>query len=210
MKDKWRDAKRAESRKQLDLLLDEAYADARLADVRSSPRWNYFFDTWTNPKQKGSWLNATTSIATVTAAIKAEIQRVNEGLEALKANYANADEEVKKLAYMKFCDTFDISATLSAMSRFLEERKQLEEARRIDAERKAAAEKAKAEIAAKRDQEAADPVKPAPVPTTTPAPAKADVGSHVETYRLEITGTRAAITQMRDFGLGLGITFRKI
>ena len=216
VKDKWRDAKRADARKQLDLLLDEAYADARLAAVRNSPRWPYFFDTWTNPKQKGSWLNATTSIASVTASIKAEIQRVNEGLEALKANYATADEEVKKLAYMKFCDTFDISATLSAMSRFLEERKQLEEARRIDAERKAAAEKAKAELAAKRDQEAAAaaPVKPAPVPTTTPAQApttaKADVGSHVETYRLEITGPRAAIKQMRDFGIGLGITFRKI
>lgn len=211
VKDKWKAERVETARKQFELLLDEAYADARLAAVRKSPCWGVYFATWSNPKQKGSWANATTSIATVTAAIKAEIQRVNEGLEALKTNYSASDEEVKKLAYMKFCDTFDITATIGAISRFLAEREQLAEARRIDAERKAAAEeRAKALLAEKRAQVQTPAPAPAPAPAQAPTPAPTPACSHVETYRLEITGTRDAIAKMRDFGIGLGITFKKI
>lgn len=212
VKDKWKAERVEMARKQFELLLNEAYADERLASVRKSPCWGAFFATWSNPKQKGSWANATTSIATVTAAIKAEIQRVNEGLAALKTNYSASDEEVKKLAYMKFCDTFDITATIGAISRFIAEREQLAEARRIDAERKAAAveaaERAKAERAANAEIEPSPA--PAPASATSTAPAPTPTCSHMETYRLEITGPRDAIKKMRDFGLGLGISFRKI
>ena len=214
VKDKWKAERVETARKQFEFLLNEAYADERLASVRESPCWGAFFSTWANQKQKGSWANATTSLATVTAAIKAEIQRVNEGLAALKTNYSASDEEVKKLAYMKFCDTFDITATISAISRFLAEREQLAEARRIDAERKAEAaarlkaeaeerEREKAESAAKSAQDQSAEVRPAPSPARSTSP-------HVETYRLEITGPRDAIAKMRDFGIGLGISFRTI
>ena len=88
-------------------------------------------------------------------------------------------------------------------------KEQAEIAARAEAERKRQAEKdaameaQKAALAAKREQAAQ--IEPEPQKAEPP---KDD--AQVETYRLEITGTREALTKLREYGKSLGIVFKKI
>ena len=66
----------------------------------------------------------------------------------------------------------------------------------------------KAALAAKREQAAQIAPEPPKAEPPKAEPPKDD--AQVETYRLKITGTREALTKLREYGESLGISFKKI
>ena len=217
VKDLWRERKREQCKAWFVELLDEAFPER--PDIMASWSVDVFFKHWTDPKTKGTWVNSSVNEAAIKQAMQSEIDRMKTTMEGVEANYANEPEEVKAKARLAMLERFDMNDVITAVNAWKKE--QAEIAARAEAERKRQAEKdaameaQKAELAAKR--EASGQGSPAPVvkPEPAPEPPKAAPQSvvddqQVETYRLAITGTREALTKLREYGKSLGISFKKI
>ena len=209
VKDMWREKKRQLCAGVWSAKLSEAFPNDK--DIHDCAAARSFFDLWTNPKTKGTWVNSSVDIRDVEAAMDAEIERMKGILRAVAANYENADDEVKMKARKAALATFDMNAIIAEVNAYVAERDEME--------------RAKAELAAKRQaqaaQEAANPVPAAsatPAPTNPPTPqadapapdAAAPAAEAVETYRLAVTGKRSALVALRQFGIKLGITFKNL
>lgn len=217
VKDLWRERKREQCKAWLVELLDESFPER--PDIMASWSVDVFFKHWTDPKTKGTWVNSSVHESAIKQAMQAEIDRMKATMEGVEANYAAEPEEVKAKARLAMLERFDMNDVITAVNAWKKE--QAEIAARAEAERKRQAEKdaameaQKAALAAKR--EASGQGAPAPVVKPEPAqePPKAVPQSvvddrQVETYRLAITGTREALTQLREYGKSLGISFKKI
>ena len=204
VKDLWRERKREQCAVWWKELLETNFAGK--GDVIGSVSARSFFDNWTNPKTKGTWVNSSVHEASIKQAMQAEIDRMKATMEGVEANYANEPEEVKAKARLAMLERFDMNDVITAVNAWKKE--QAEIAARAEAERKRQAEKdaameAQAALAAKREQAA----------QISPEPPKAEPpkdDAQVETYRLKITGTREALTKLREYGESLGISFKKI
>lgn len=229
VKELWRQRKREKCREVWTAKLTEAFSE----EIVTCNHARAFFMTWTDPKTKGTWVNSSTSMASIEAQIAAEIERMNAAIDAVEANYSGQPEEVLAKARMALLNHFDMADVIQAVNAWRAEQaaiaKQAEAERQRKAEEDARMAAAKAALEEKRKAEAAmaahaggqgAPVpldKPAPVASTTPAPAHetpsqpADAApSKVETYRLAVTGTREALIALKKYGLGLGITFENL
>ena len=210
VKDLWRERKREQCKAWLAELLDESFPER--PDIMASWSVDAFFKHWTDPKTKGTWVNSSVHEAAIKQAMQAEIDRMKATMEGVEANYANEPEEVKAKARLAMLERFDMNDVITAVNAWKKE--QAEIAARAEAERKRQAEKdaameaQKAALAAKR--EASGQGSPVPVVKTTQAAEPPKDDELVETYRLEITGTREALTQLREYGKSLGISFKKI
>ena len=108
-------------------------------------------------------------------------------------------------------ELFDMNDVITAVNAWKKE--QAEIAARAEAERKRQAEKdaameaQKAALAAKSEQAAQ--ISPEPPKAEPPKAEQPKDDAQVETYRLEITGTREALTKLREYGESLGISFKK-
>lgn len=211
VKDLWRSRKREKCAKLWQDKLDEAFDNA---EIKAAPHFKAFFDYWCEPKTKGTWVNSSVSMATVESAMVAEIERVKGVIEATMANYANENEEVKAKAVLALRERFDIADVIKVVNDW--KREQAEIAARAERERQLKAEREEALKAAAAAKEAAKEVaapqggQGAPVPIAKPTPNDNGVSDKIETYRLEIKGTRSALIELRQFGLAHGITFTKI
>lgn len=210
VKDMWREKKRQLCAGVWAAKLAEAFAGEK--DVQDSAAARAYFDLWTNPKTKGTWVNSSVDIRAVEEAMDEEVELIRRVLEAVAANYANADDEVKMKARKAALASFDMNAVIAEVNAYVAEREEME--------------KAKAALAAKRQaqaaQEAANPAPAASAPAaptpTTPAPqadapaapAAAPANDPVETYRLAVTGKRSALIALRQYGMKLGITFKNL
>lgn len=209
VKDMWREKKRQLCAGVWAAKLAEAFAGEK--DVQESAAARAYFDLWTNPKTKGTWVNSSVDIRAVEEAMDEEVELIRRVLDAVAANYANADDEVKMKARKAALASFDMNAVIAEVNAYVAEREEME--------------KAKAALAAKRQaqaaQEAANPAPAAsapaaPTPTPAPqadapaAPAAAPANDPVETYRLAVTGKRSALIALRQYGLKLGITFKNL
>lgn len=209
VKDMWREKKRQLCAGVWAAKLAEAFAGEK--DVQESAAARAFFDLWTNPRTKGTWVNSSVDIRVVEEAMDEEVGLIRRVLDAVAANYANADDEVKMKARKAALASFDMNAVIAEVNAYVAEREEME--------------KAKAELAAKRQAQAAQaaanpvpaasatptpPVSPTPQADAPAAPAAAPASDAVETYRLAVTGKRSALVALRQYGLKLGITFKNL
>lgn len=206
VKDMWRAKKRELCASVWERKLAEAFDGEK--DVQESAAARAYFDLWTNPKTKGTWVNSSVDIRDVEAAMDEEVELIRRVLDAVAANYANADDEVKMKARKAALASFDMNAVIADVNAYVAEREEME--------------RAKAELAAKRQaQAAANPAPAASATPTTPVsqttqadapatPAAAPASDAVETYRLAVTGKRSALIALRQYGQKLGITFKNL
>lgn len=212
VKDMWREKKRQLCAGVWAAKLAEAFAGEK--DVQESAAARAYFDLWTNPKTKGTWVNSSVDIRAVEEAMDEEVELIRRVLDAVAANYANADDEVKMKARKSALASFDMNAVIAEVNAYVAEREEME--------------RAKAELAAKRQAQAAQAAQaaanPVPAASATPTPpnpptpqadapatpAAAPASDAVETYRLAVTGKRSALIALRQYGQKLGITFKNL
>ena len=202
VKDVWREKKRQLCAGIWAVKLAEAFP--RDKDVHNCAAARAFFDLWTNPRTKGTWVNSSVDIRAVEEAMDAEIERMKGILQAVAMNYDGADFETQMKARTCALAVCDMNSVIAEVNAWTKERDEME--------------RAKAELAAKRQaqaaQAAANPVpaaSAAPAPTPTPPPqADAPADEPVETYRLAVTGKRSALIALRQYGTKLGITFKNL
>ena len=215
VKELWRDRKREQCKEWFAELLDANFTER--PDITASKSVEGFFQHWTDPKTKGTWVNSSVHEAAIKQAMQAEIDRMKATMEGVEANYANEPEEVKAKARLAMLERFDMNDVITAVNAWKKE--QAEIAARAEAERKRQAEKdaameaQKAALAAKSEQAAQispEPPKAEPPKAEPPKAEQPKDDAQVETYRLEITGTREALTKLREYGKSLGISFKKI
>lgn len=227
VKELWRNRKREKYQK----LWAEKVAEAFDERIQRCDHVSDFFKHWTDPKTKGTWVNSSVSESSVVAAMDAEIERMKQGVEAVKANYGDQSEEVQAKARYALYKAFDLNDVICEVNRWKAEQKAIAEAaeaeRKLQAEKRAAMEQARRDLAARRAAEEANRVveaEAAAAPSqTTPAPAPVEAQDNqsgasdgkgdaapVETYRLAVTGTREALMKMKEYGLKLGIAFKNL
>ena len=208
VKDLWRAKKRDLCAGVWERKLAEAFDGQE--DVQKCDGAKAFFDLWTNPKTKGTWVNSSVDIRAVEEAMDAEIERIKGVLQAVADNYGNADDEVKMKARKCALASFDMNSVIAEVNAWVKERDEMEKAKAALAAKRAAAAQAAANPAPAASAPAPQPT-PAPAPAAPPAaPAAAPADSPVETYRLAVTGTRQALIALREYGAKLGITFKNL
>lgn len=209
VKDIWRSRKREQCLRVWEQKLAEAFPE----DERDCSGARAFFDLWTNPKTKGTWVNSSVDIRDIEEAMDAEIVRMKAVLGTVAANYEGADDEVRMKARKCALASFDINAVITEVNAWVAERDEMERAK--------AALAAKREAAAKAAQTAANPApaassapaatNPQPTPVVAPVAANAaPADDPVETYELAVTGNRSALIALRKYGMSLGITFKNL
>jgi len=209
VKDLWRSRKRELCAGVWQKKLAEAFDGQE--DVQKCDAARAFFDLWTNPKTKGTWVNSSVDIRDVEAAMDVELERMKGILQAVAMNYDEADFETQMKARTCALANCDMNSVIAEVNAWVAERDKME--------------KAKAALAAKREAQAAQaaanpvpaasatptpPVSPTPQADAPAAPASAPASDAVETYRLAVTGKRSALIALRQYGMKLGITFKNL
>ena len=209
VKDMWREKKRQLCAGVWAAKLAEAFAGEK--DVQESAAARAYFDLWTNPKTKGTWVNSSVDIRDVEAAMDEEVELIRRVLDAVAANYANADDEVKMKARKAALASFDMNAVIAEVNAYVAERGEMESAKAaLAAKRQAQAAHAAANPDPAASATPTTPVSQTPQADAHATPAAAHASDAVETYRLAVTGKRSALIALRQYGQKLGITFKNL
>lgn len=172
--------------------------------MAQSDYWRTFCNSNWN-RSKGAWKNSGTSLDSIHKELEAEVARVQKDAATLQSFVESEQIDIRTVAHDKFYAAFNLAETLDYLKGYKEEQKRIAAA-------KAAEDARKAELA---KQEAERTPEPTPTPTDAPqthenAPTDARAGARKETYRLEVTGTREALTRLKAYGTQLGITFKNL
>lgn len=172
--------------------------------MAQSDYWRTFCNSNWN-RSKGAWKNSCTSLDSIQKELEAEVARVQKDAETLQSFVESDPIDIRTVAHDRFYAAFNLAETLDYLKGYKEEQKRIASA-------KAAEDARKAELA---KQEAKRTPERTPTPTETPqthenAPTDAQAGVSKETYRLEVTGTREALTRLKAYGTQLGITFKNL
>lgn len=172
--------------------------------MAQSDYWRTFCNSNWN-RSKGAWKNSGTSLDSIQKELEAEVARVQKDAATLQSFVESEPIDIRTVAHDKFYAAFNLAETLDYLKGYKEEQKRIAAA-------KAAEDARKAELA---KQEAERTPEPTPTPTDAPqthenAPTDAQAGASKETYRLEVTGTREALTRLKAYGTQLGITFKNL
>lgn len=172
--------------------------------MAQSDYWRTFCNSNWN-RSKGAWKNSGTSLDSIQKELEAEVARVQKDAETLQSFVESDPIDIRTVAHDRFYAAFNLAETLDYLKGYKEEQKRIASA-------KAAEDARKAELA---KQEAERTPERTPTPTETPqthenAPTDAQAGVSKETYRLEVTGTREALTRLKAYGTQLGITFKNL
>lgn len=172
--------------------------------MAQSDYWRTFCNSNWN-RSKGAWKNSCTSLDSIQKELEAEVARVQKDAETLQSFVESDPIDIRTVAHDRFYAAFNLAETLDYLKGYKEEQKRIAAA-------KAAEDARKAELA---KQEAKRTPERTPTPTETPqthenAPTDAQAGVSKETYRLEVTGTREALTRLKAYGTQLGITFKNL
>ena len=177
----------ATKRAEVEALVRETLAQA-LEGSGVSPEaepWAKFVEAcWTRPR--GSWRNSGTTLESIREEVLAEADRVKREHDTLVSFLAAEDIDVRTVGESRFAASFSLNETLAYLKSYKEQA---------------------ALVAQAREKEEA--AKSANAPAQAPAQAPAG-GGRVETYRLEITGTRDALAALRRFGEAHGVKFRNL
>lgn len=172
--------------------------------MAQSDYWRTFCNANWN-RSKGAWKNSGTSLDSIQKELEAEVARVQKDAETLQSFVESEPIDIRTVAYDKFYAAFNLAETLDYIKGYKEEQKRIAAAKAADDARKA-------ELAKQEDERTPEPT---PTPTDAPqthenAPTDARAGASKETYRLEVTGTREALTRLKAYGTQLGITFKNL
>lgn len=172
--------------------------------MAQSDYWRNFCNANWN-RSKGAWKNSGTSLDSIQKELEAEVARVQKDAETLQSFVESEPIDIRTVAHDRFYAAFNLAETLDYLKGYKEEQKRIAAA-------KAAEDARKAELA---KQEAERTPEPTPTPTDAQqthenAPTDARAGESKETYRLEVTGTREALTRLKAYGTQLGITFKNL
>ena len=172
--------------------------------MAQSDYWRNFCNSNWN-RSKGAWKNSGTSLDSIQKELEAEVARVQKDAGTLQSFVESEPIDIRTVAHDRFYAAFNLAETLDYLKGYKEEQKRI-------AATKAAEDARKAELA---KQEAERKPEPTPTPTETPqthenAPTDAQAGEGMETYRLEVTGTREALTRLKAYGTQLGVTFKNL
>lgn len=172
--------------------------------MAQSDYWRTFCNLNWN-RSKGAWKNSGTSLDSIQKELEAEVARVQKDAATLQSFVESEPIDIRTVAHDRFYAAFNLAETLDYLKGYKEEQKRIAAA-------KAAEDARKAELA---KQEAERTPEPTPTPTDAPqthenAPTDAQAGASKETYRLEVTGTREALTRLKAYGKQLGITFKNL
>ena len=172
--------------------------------MAQSDYWRNFCNSNWN-RSKGAWKNSGTSLDSIQKELEAEVARVQKDAETLQSFVESEPIDIQTVAHDRFYAAFNLAETLDYLKGYKEEQKRIAAAKAVEDARKA-------ELA---KQEAERTPEPTSTPTETPqthenAPTDAQAGAGMETYRLEVTGTREALTRLKAYGTQLGITFKNL
>ena len=172
--------------------------------MAQSDYWRNFCNSNWN-RSKGAWKNSGTSLDSIQKELEAEVARVQKDAETLQSFVESEPIDIRTVAHDRFYAAFNLAETLDYLKGYKEEQKRIAAAKAVEDARKA-------ELA---KQEAERTPEPTSTPTETPqthenAPTDAQAGAGMETYRLEVTGTREALTRLKAYGTQLGITFKNL
>lgn len=172
--------------------------------MEQSDYWRTFCNSNWN-RSKGAWKNSGTSLDSIQKELEAEVARVQKDAATLQSFVESEPIDIRTVAHDKFYAAFNLAETLDYLKGYKEEQKRIAAA-------KAAEDARKAELA---KQEAERTPEPTPTPTDAPqthenAHTDAQAVESKETYRLEVTGTREALTRLKAYGTQLGITFKNL
>lgn len=172
--------------------------------MAQSDYWRTFCNANWN-RSKGAWKNSGTSLDSIQKELEAEVARVQKDAETLQSFVESEPIDIRTVAHDRFYDAFNLAETLDYIKGYKEEQKRIAAAKAADDARKA-------ELAKQEDERTPEPT---PTPTDAPqthenAPTDARAGASKETYRLEVTGTREALTRLKAYGTQLGITFKNL
>ena len=172
--------------------------------MAQSDYWRNFCNSNWN-RSKGAWKNSGTSLDSIQKELEAEVARVQKDAGTLRSFVESEPIDIRTVAHDRFYAAFNLAETLDYLKGYKEEHKRIAAAKAVEDARKA-------ELA---KQEAERTPEPTSTPTETPqthenAPTDAQAGAGMETYRLEVTGTREALTRLKAYGTQLGITFKNL
>ena len=172
--------------------------------MAQSDYWRNFCNSNWN-RSKGAWKNSGTSLDSIQKELEAEVARVQKDAETLQSFVESEPIDIRTVAHDRFYAAFNLAETLDYLKGYKEEQKRIAAAKAVEDARKAELAKQEAE----RTPELTS------TPTETPqthenAPTDAQAGAGMETYRLEVTGTREALTRLKAYGTQLGITFKNL
>ena len=172
--------------------------------MAQSDYWRNFCNSNWN-RSKDAWKNSGTSLDSIQKELEAEVARVQKDAETLQSFVESEPIDIRTVAHDRFYAAFNLAETLDYLKGYKEEQKRIAAAKAVEDARKA-------ELA---KQEAERTPEPTSTPTETPqthenAPTDAQAGAGMETYRLEVTGTREALTRLKAYGTQLGITFKNL
>lgn len=172
--------------------------------MAQSDYWRTFCNSNWN-RSKGAWKNSGTSLDSIQKELEAEVARVQKDAATLQSFVESEPIDIRTVAHDRFYAAFNLAETLDYLKGYKEEQKRIAAA-------KAAEDARKAELAR---QEAERTPEQTSTPTDAPqthgnAPTDARSGESKETYRLEVTGTREALTRLKAYGTQLGITFKNL
>lgn len=172
--------------------------------MAQSDYWRNFCNSNWN-RSKGAWKNSGTSLDSIQKELEAEVARVQKDAGTLRSFVESEPIDIRTVAHDRFYAAFNLAETLDYLKGYKEEQKRIAAAKAVEDARKA-------ELA---KQEAERTPEPTSTPTETPqthenAPTDAQAGAGMETYRLEVTGTREALTRLKAYGTQLGITFKNL
>lgn len=216
VKDLWRNRKREKCAALWKEKLEAAFPADTYVECASCKA---FFDNWTNPKTKGTWVNSSVKLETTVAeAMDAEIARMKGTIEGVEANYADQPEEVRVKARLAMLQRFDMNDVIQAVNAWKKEQAEIaaraEEERKRQAEKDAAMEAQKRALAEKREQSGqghgggSPAVNHSPAPAPAPKPTTDDDPN--ETYRLELSGKRSKMEALLKFMQENGITYKNL
>ena len=172
--------------------------------MAQSDYWRIFCNSSWN-RSKGAWKNSGTSLDSIQKELEYEVARVQKDAATLQSFVESEPIDIRTVAHDRFYAAFNLAETLDYLKGYKEEQKRIAAAKAVEDARKA-------ELA---KQEAERTPEPTSTPTETPqthenAPTDAQAGAGMETYRLEVTGTREALTRLKAYGTQLGITFKNL
>ena len=203
---KFEQKRQEEKQKAVDEIVAEVINRTCADDVpmAQSDYWRTFCNANWN-RAKGAWKNSGTSLDSIQNELEAEVARVQKDAATLQSFVESEPIDIRTVAHDRFYAAFNLAETLDYLKGYKEEQKRIAAA-------KAAEDARKAELA---KQEAELTPEPAPAPTDAPqthgnAPTDARAGESKEIYRLEVTGTREALTRLKAYGTQLGITFKNL
>lgn len=164
-------------------------------DGTEYPWFAEFFAMMTNEKTTGCWTNRGKKLEKVIEEMRVELKRCADALATIQATYAAESAGILSVAIDALGKRFDIAEAINAVNAYKEQR-----ARAAEAETTIVVASGKmVDCPMKTHDEARVLVTDAPI-----------AGAKVESYRLEVTGTRADLVALRRWGERHGVTFRNL